>query len=319
MDYLYDKIKNILNINTEQDRLKAESNKESEKDLLNFFAKISRSVCKITSNNKLGSGFFLKYLFDGNYFYFLITSGYNINKHMIKNKFIIRIAYDNGLKNLSISLDKAQRYIQSFNGIIYIQIISEDKVSENYFLQPELNPLININLQFKEIYVPQYPVSLEFSFSKGEIKNIINNNEIIYTTNPEMGLTGSPIILRDTSKVIGIHIHTKDDNSEKYGKLLYSVYDQFKFDIKMIIYEKNTYDIIINFNQDYISFHCNKNDKFLFLENKFYNKRPEYKNKNIFFLAGGAQIDKNKTLVENKILNDTIILAYEDSENSENN
>ena len=54
---------------------------------------------------------------------------------------------------------------------------------------------------------------------------------------------------------------------------------------------------------------CNKNDKFLKIEELFYERYPEYKKTINLFTCNGSEINKNKSLQENFILNnDTIVL-----------
>ena len=58
---------------------------------------------------------------------------------------------------------------------------------------------------------------------------------------------------------------------------------------------------------------CNKNDKFSKIEELFYERYPEYKKTINLFTCNGSEINKNKTLNENFILdNDTIVLLSSD-------
>ena len=58
-------------------------------------------------------------------------------------------------------------------------------------------------------------------------------------------------------------------------------------------------------NFDYIDFHfcttCRKTDKFNQIEKKLYEEYPELESNNIYFLANGQIIDRNKTIEENNI------------------
>lgn len=56
---------------------------------------------------------------------------------------------------------------------------------------------------------------------------------------------------------------------------------------------------------------CIKSDKFKNVEKKLYEKNPEIRYKKVLFIANGINIDKNKTLEENKIKDgDTILVQY---------
>ena len=61
---------------------------------------------------------------------------------------------------------------------------------------------------------------------------------------------------------------------------------------------------------------CNSNDKFEYIENRFYNEYPEYKKKKCFYMVKGSVItDKTKTLDELNIGNsDTIVIREENNE-----
>jgi len=69
--------------------------------------------------------------------------------------------------------------------------------------------------------------------------------------------------------------------------------------------------IFISSDQNIISsFICKNTHIFKFLENKFYEKYSEYKDINNIFISNGIEIDKNKSLDENKIKNNDIITIF---------
>ena len=72
------------------------------------------------------------------------------------------------------------------------------------------------------IYIVQYPQGKNLSYSEGNIINI-NNNELIYNASTKQGSSGSPILLKNTTKVIGIHKQGNQDGTENYGTLIYSI------------------------------------------------------------------------------------------------
>ena len=64
----------------------------------------------------------------------------------------------------------------------------------------------------------------------------------------------------------------------------------------------------VSFDQNIISsFICKNTDIFNILENKFYEKYPEFKDLVNNFLSNGRNINKNKSLDENNIKNNDII------------
>ena len=66
--------------------------------------------------------------------------------------------------------------------------------------------VINDNIEYinKEIYIVQYPKGNKLSYSEGKIINI-NNNELIHDASTTSGSSGSPILIKNTIEVIGIH------------------------------------------------------------------------------------------------------------------
>jgi len=69
--------------------------------------------------------------------------------------------------------------------------------------------------------------------------------------------------------------------------------------------------IFISFDQNIISsFLCKNTDIFKVLENKFYERYSEYKDLDNIFISNGRNINRNKSLDENKIKNNDIITIY---------
>ena len=55
---------------------------------------------------------------------------------------------------------------------------------------------------------------------------------------------------------------------------------------------------------------CKNTDNFSIIENKLYEKFPEYKNFEIYFMLKGKVINKTKNLDENMIYNNDIIYIF---------
>ena len=58
----------------------------------------------------------------------------------------------------------------------------------------------------------------------------------------------------------------------------------------------------------YYSIICKNTDIFFNIETKLYNAFPEYSEGENFFMVNGMKINRNKTLVDNKIKNNNIIV-----------
>lgn len=70
---------------------------------------------------------------------------------------------------------------------------------------------------------------------------------------------------------------------------------EFQDNYELIFIQITSVDKIIKFNKI-----CNINDKFSDIEELIYQKYPEYKNPDNYFMLDGKTIDKEKTLKENK-------------------
>ena len=119
---------------------------EQSKDLL-------KVICRIVLENGInGTGFFLRFKIDQEWFNCLISNEHIITEYSITNNNIIYIHYEN-YKIANIKLDKNKRYIKSFTDqkldISVIEILDEDNINRKGFLEPDLdidnnnNELIN--------------------------------------------------------------------------------------------------------------------------------------------------------------------------------
>ena len=126
-----------------------------------------------------------------------------VTKEMIELNKIIDIQYNCEEKWIKIKLDLNERYI-IYNKEMDVTIIEikKDEIKDKYFLLPNINN--NIEYINKDIYIVQYPQGNKLSYSEGKIINI-NNNELIYDASTKSGSSGSPILLKNTTEVIGIH------------------------------------------------------------------------------------------------------------------
>ena len=217
-----------------------------------YFTRVSSSICKISTSTQIGTGFLLKYLLEDNILYFLISNEHVINNDMIKTKDILHILYDNELKNAVIKLDEKERYIKIFKDIdldiTIVEILPKDNIEIYYFLRPELDNNDNNKLINSQIYIPNYPFGEKLTNSEGTIEKI-NKNELIYSTKTKEISSGSPIFLKESTKVIGIHkLCNKNKN---YGDFIYPIFNKIKNEIKIKAVENNKNKKIEYENGDY--------------------------------------------------------------------
>ena len=182
---------------------------------------VSKSICKIRYDSCCATGFLLKLYIEERELYCLMTNQHVITKQIIEEKKFIIIKYDFGKKWIKIKLDSEKRYIK-YNrefDISLVEIISEDGIKPKYFLLPNLD---DINYIKQDIYVPQYPHGKNLSYSEGKIKTI-NDYELAYDASTELGSSGSPIFLKNTTLIIGIHKQGNKYRKENYGTLINSI------------------------------------------------------------------------------------------------
>ena len=200
----------------------------------NTLRNVCKSICKIIIGNIRGSGFLIKLKKMNNPFYCLITCEHVISKDIINAKRKIEVLYDNQFRNINIVLDKTKRFIRDYKYLnidaTVIEILDEDNIEKNYFLEPDLRYLNDYGKYLnKMIYIPQFPGGGNLNYSSGRIKSI---DEILYEfshlASTEVGSSGSPIFLQNSPLVIGIHKQGNIIKNENYGNFLYPIFDSLK-------------------------------------------------------------------------------------------
>ena len=218
-----------------------------------FINRVSRSICKIIIKEnegiKNGTGFLIKINTNNkNNKKFLMTNDHVVERKYIKNKKTIDVHYDNGFKQIKIVLDEYERIINSYRDIIdltMIEIIEEDNIDDTFFLFP--NYKYNEVQKIDEIYIPQYPADKEkysddLYYSEGPIVEVNKykfNYDLNYKASTDFGSSGSPVFLKNTIEVIGIHF--AGCISENICGLIYPILNIFKNNNETIYYESGNY------------------------------------------------------------------------------
>ena len=232
-------INNSTEINKISNRIEENTIQSSDKDSINFFiSKVSKAICKITTETSEGNingiGFLLKFFINQEEFYCLISNEHVITKDAIKNKNMIYITYDNGLKGAYKRLDEQKRYIKSFSDIdldiTVVEILDEDNISKDYFLLPEFECRVNNELINKEIYVTHYLNDNNLKVTRSLIKEI-NKSGLTHQTSLEPGSSGCPIFLKDRTSILGIQKEGSKDQTENYGDFIYPAINIIKDNI----------------------------------------------------------------------------------------
>ena len=182
-------------------------------DDISNIMKVAKGTVKIELDNDKGvaSGFFLKLERNNKEFYCLMTNAHVITKEMITNQEKIKIKYDNETKEINLELNEKERIIFCFMDfaidITMIEIIPKDGIKDKtYFLNPNTD---NNYGEFigKNIQIIQFPDGKKLSKSEQKITERFTKIDYMFYHNASTieGSSGSPIILKDDDKVLGIH------------------------------------------------------------------------------------------------------------------
>ena len=163
----------------------------------------------------IGTGFLIKLFNEDKPFFCLMTNAHIIKDEMIDSKISIEIYYDFENIKKKITLNKDERWIQTFSllDITFVEILEEDNISKDYYLLPYLDDVND--LKNRNIYIPQFPGG-ELSSSEGKILEI-KKYELVYDASTKFGSSGSPIFLENSTKVIGIHKGGNQNKTKNFG------------------------------------------------------------------------------------------------------
>ena len=206
---------------------------------IDLLMEVGKAICKISIEECVGSGFLIKLYKEKKPFYCLMT-----NEHVLeKRENEIDVLYANQKNKLTIKLDGSdKRFIRDYKymgiDLIIIEILSQDLVDEvdlfndnnSFFLSPNVDyndkggyeKYINRN-----IYILQYPEGGSLSVSDGIIESI-ENYYFTHKASTKSGSSGSPIFLKNSSFVLGVHQAGFDDDEKNLGFFLGPVIESFK-------------------------------------------------------------------------------------------
>ena len=197
--------------------------------------KTYKSICKIVyyllNGQKVqGTGFFMK--IDDN-LKCVITNHHVISENLLNNNININIILHN---NKKINMQLNNRYIMFYENIdiTVIELKEIDNILNDIdLLQYDLNYITGYE-QYKDmdVFTLQYPKE-DIEVASGKILDIINNFEFKHNINTEQGSSGSPIILLNVLKVIGIHKQGDRIKPINYGSFIGEIFknnDELKND-----------------------------------------------------------------------------------------
>jgi len=220
--------------------------------------KLNNCITRIQINGRNGTGFFMKIEINGIKKNYLITHIKIISQEQINSKINIDLFYGEESKN--IILDKNIRNIRTFeNGVVIIEIIQTDGISEKKYVSPDLNYKNGYETNIRVNTIGYNNNYTEREISSGEI-TLINDSTFEVNFNPNLG---SPICSFDNQFVIGIY---KENNKGIFiGKIIDSLYkenDKIINKIKYYYFDENREKYIL-FNKNVLNqFHKQNENNF---------------------------------------------------------
>ena len=190
---------------------------------------MNKCVCKIYSKGE-GTGFFTKIPFNSELLPVLITNNHVLSKNEIKNNNIIMLSLNSDKNKKAIKINEDRKtYTNKELDITIIEIKEkEDKLNNEYieldddiinFFKDKKNEYMQYLQKIysnKSIYILHYPKGNNIVVSYGQPPEF-NNTEIRHKCSTEHGSSGSPIILIDNQKLIGIHCAGHPHPNFKYN------------------------------------------------------------------------------------------------------
>jgi len=199
--------------------------------------KLSKSICKITFINNddqkcYGTGFFMIYKSLK-----CLISVYHVINENIKNKSIEIEIFNNEKFNLELK----SRFIKFFKqpkDISIVEIKDSDGIKDIEYLNYDKNNKKGYS-QYKgmEVLSLGYPNGEDLSNGSGKILNI-NGFEFEHDISTEQSSSGSPIILFNLEKVIGIHKYGDLEKRVNVGTFIGEIFDEIKLNLSEVNSEK---------------------------------------------------------------------------------
>ena len=288
---------------------------------LNLIFEAIKSVCLIILNNRkqksVGNGFFLNL---SNTKKYLVTAGHIFKAATIESEINLQI-YNNKIMKFNL-INRDYLYFAEKIDILLIEMKDTDEIYNDVkFLYYDSNYEKEYGL-YKNLYVftIEHIIGENAACASGQIIDVQKyfEYEFTHTIPTDRGSSGCPIILLNNNiniiRVIGIHI--SKDTKQKVnigifiGEILKKENSKYLKKIKM------SGDIEVRFVfllSDICNSHtliCKLTDNFSSLESKLFYDFPELRNKVTNFTANGNTINREGTLEQNKIEDQTSIYLF---------
>ena len=217
----------------------------------------SNSICRI--NNK-GNGFFVKIPYKSKLLPLLITSNQVINTDDIQNNRNISLYLDNKkIKTIKLDNNRLKYTNEKFDITILEIKENEDNLNNtylelddeiiNYFKLDKKDRPKNLDILYnnESIYLLNYLKDNDIYVSYGKLLDI-NHKELFHNCSIKEESSGSPILLLNNHKLIGIYCSSS--KHYKYNKgilLIYSIIELSKIKNNLLIIDKERNNITYNY------------------------------------------------------------------------
>ena len=194
---------------------------------LKRYLKKEDAVCKLITGS--GTGFFCKFKVNGRTMKALFTNNHVLKENLIKENSIIELRHNDEIKEIKITWDRF-KYTNVKLDYTCIEIFDNEDYNNFFEIDDNIN-CQNPNVQYgnKLGVVYQFPDNQDISCGEGfieGIKKVNDNNIIIHKIITDIGASGSPIVLSDNLKVIGIHCRRKNNGRNEgiyFKNILYDI------------------------------------------------------------------------------------------------
>ena len=267
------------------------------------------SVCKIINGGKYGTGFFCN--ISSKHIKVLITNNHVLDQNFLdQEKTLYYLDGECIKKNINIEGDRFKYTDENLDCTIIEILEKEDKIL--HFLEGDENLDNYKNMQ---ILIFQFPEGRGLSMAPGLITNQ-KANKIFYECSTDKGSSGSPLILADNRKVIGLHRGVYKDCNIREGipiKLIINMI--YSISCKYVIKNKNINKEIRIISDAY--FEKNK-DKKMLIEGKILPIKTKYKfdkegEETIYFLLENDILNMEKMFLNCTFLSEIYFLNYKRS------
>ena len=283
---------------------------------------IENCICKIYINDGgNGTGFFCKIIDpkSNKEIPVMFTNNHIIGEDDINNKKKVKISFNNDSIFKDIKLENRKMFTNEHLDITIIEIKpKEDNINISFLEIDERIYQDNSEILFKKnsVYIIQYPRFIGASVSYGLINEIDENYEIHHFCITSKGSSGSPIILIENNKVIGVHKGHKGLKEEYNQGIFLKLAINLFFSNKKYEYKNNKINQISNNKNDNNNNNVSKNEIKIILkiEKSDVNKEIYFLDNTSNYLEKESNKEPHKNLPELNINNTYLFINKEQKE-----